>query len=350
MRRTDLNYSSAFVPQRQRLLQALVVSVGIFGAETSTLLAGTVSVPGGSASAADPRVVYVGSISKPSDIGAKQGAFKKLAGWVAGAASESHGLVRPFGLSLDETGGLLVTDTGANAIFYLHRRRKTWLRWDSAGKIPFLSPVAAVRRDGMFFVADSSLGKVIAFDEKGKVRFEITGELQRPSGLAIFGDKMFIIDSQLHQVVVYDVTGRPVGIFGRRGPGPGEFNFPTHVALDALGQVLVTDALNCRVQVLASDGQFKQAIGGPGDAPGHFSRPKGVAGDSSGHIYVVDSVLDNVQMFDKDGNLLLSWGQSGSSPGEFWLPNAVVVNDEKEIYVADCYNGRIQIFKYTGRE
>ena len=51
---------------------------------------------------------------------------------------------------------------------YLDLARKKWLRWKAAGKQRFESPVAAVHHGQTFFVADSALGKVLAFDEKGK--------------------------------------------------------------------------------------------------------------------------------------------------------------------------------------
>lgn len=307
-------------------------------------------LPAWPAPPAEPYIVYVRSISKPADVGAKSPSLKRVANWLTGGASEFKDLVKPFGLSLDEAGGLTVTDTGANAVCYLDPAKKTWLRWDAVGKTRFSCPVAAVHHGKLFYVADSSLGKVIAFDEKGKLQFEITNDLERPAGLAIFGEKLLIVDSQLHQVVVCDLSGKFVSKFGRRGAGSGEFNFPTHVAVDSKGLVYVTDSLNCRVQIFDPNGKFQQAIGSAGDRPGHFSRPKGVGIDTSGHIYVVDGVFDSVQTFNREGQLLINWGESGSEPGEFWLPNALTVSRDNEIYVADSYNHRIQVFRYTGKQ
>ena len=294
-------------------------------------------------------VVYVRDISRPADIGAKSPFFSRLADWITGVGRDKGRLDKPFGLSLDDAGNLLVTDTGANAVCFLDLSREKWIRWESVGKIRFQSPVAVARHGATIFVADSALGKVLAFDEKGKLQFEITRELERPSGLAILGDKLFVTDSKRHQVVVFDVSGKFISKFGRRGAGPGEFNFPTHINVDAAGRVYVTDSLNCRIQVFDASGQFQRAFGSAGDGPGHFSRPKGVAADRSGHVYVVDAVFDNVQVFDEQGRLLMNWGEAGPAPGEFWLPNAIVISRNDDIYVADSYNHRIQVFRYTGK-
>jgi DNA-binding beta-propeller fold protein YncE len=298
----------------------------------------------------DPCIVYVRDLSNPKDIGARSGFFTRLANAITGVSADEQKLDRPFGLSVDDADNLVVTDTGANVVCFLDLARKKWLRWKAVGGVNFLSPVAAVHRGQTFFVADSALGEVIAFDEKGKVQFAITNELDRPAGLALLGDKLVIADAQLHQIVLCGPRGEFISKFGRRGNGPGEFNFPTHVAVDGRRQIYVTDSLNHRIQVFTADGTFLRAFGSAGDGPGHFSRPKGVAVDHSGHVYVVDAVFGNVQIFDGQGRLLLDFGEAGSGPGKFWLPNAIAINSRNEIFVADAYNHRLQMFRYTGRE
>ena len=299
---------------------------------------------------AEPYVVYVQTITGPADLGIKPPTLKRFVNWVTGAGQDTAQLVKPFGVALDDAGNLLLTDTGARAVYCLDRARKKWLRWEQTGKTRFQSPVAVARQHDTIFVADSGLGRVLAFDLKGRPRFEISRELERPSGLAVFGEKLFIADAQRHQVVICSLSGGFISKFGRRGGNPGEFNFPTHIAADSNGRLLVTDSMNCRIQIFEPSGQFRRVIGSPGDGPGHFSRPKGVAVDQLGHIYAVDAVFDNVQIFDDQGRLLLNWGEAGPDPGQFWLPNGIAVSRENEIYVADSYNRRIQVFRYTGKQ
>ena len=298
---------------------------------------------------AEPCVVYLKSVAGPADLGIRPPAFSRLANWITGGDRGSSRLDKPFGLALDDAGNLLLTDTGANAVCCLDRQGKKWLRWEQAGKTRFLSPVAVARHRDTVFVADSALGKVLAFNLTGKLLFEITRELERPVGLAISGDKLFVADSQRHHIVICNLRGDIVSEFGRHGSAPGEFNFPTHLAVDAGGHIFVTDSMNCRIQVFTASGQFQRIIGRPGDSPGDLNRPKGVAVDRYGHLYVVDALFDNVQIFDDQGRLLLNWGDTGSGPGQFWLPNGIAVGGNNEIYVADSYNHRIQVFQYTGK-
>jgi DNA-binding beta-propeller fold protein YncE len=298
----------------------------------------------------DPRVVFVKTISSPADIGQSPSVWSRMAKWVTGDTGGSRKLQKPFGIALDEIGNLCLTDTGNNTVCYLDFAHRQWRRWNAAGKIRFQSPVAVARRNGIFYVADSELGNVLAFRDDGKLVFQISAPLKRPVGLAIDGDELVVADSQLHSIFVFDLQGKFRFQFGKRGVGPGEFNFPTHVGVDGQGHLLITDALNSRVQVFTADGKFISQIGSGGDTSGHFGRPKGAAADTFRHIYVADALFDNIQIFDLSGRLLLSLGESGAGPGQFGLPNGIAIGADNRIYIADCYNHRVQVLKYVGQQ
>jgi sugar lactone lactonase YvrE len=294
------------------------------------------------------RLTFVASFSQASELGFKGSALGRFANWLIGTQRGTEKFIKPFGIGLDEQDNLLVTDTGANTVSFFDLPHKTSRRWAGAGKVRFNSPVAVAKRAETIFVADSALSAVIVFNTEGSLLFQITNGLIRPAGLALGPDRLYVADSQLNQVLVYDLHGRPLTHFGKRGAGPGEFNFPTHLAIDPHGYLLVTDSMNGRVQVLDLDGNFKGQVGTPGDSSGHFGRPKGVAVDSFGRVYVMDALFDNLQIFQRDGRFLLSIGETGSSPGEFWLPNGIAISHDNRIFIADSYNLRVQILKYIG--
>ena len=295
-----------------------------------------------------PRIAYVQSISGPGDVGIKLSTGARALRWIFGSNKDAETLVKPFGVALDEDGNLCITDTGANAVAFHHRTKRTWQRWDRIGAVRFVSPVSVAKRNGTIFVADSGLAAIVAFSEKGTLLFTITNRLQRPVGVAVHGARLFVADSARHAVMIFDLAGNYVAEFGQRGAGSGEFNYPTHIATDSEGTLYVTDSMNARVQMFDSSGKFKSQLGSAGDAPGHFGRPKGLAVDSFGHLYVIDALFDRVQVFDREGPLLLNFGGSGSRPGEFWLANGVAIGRTNEVYIADAYNRRVQVFRYVG--
>lgn len=297
----------------------------------------------------DPaRIAFLQSFDQPVEFGAKLSPLTRFANWVGGGDKGNERLIKPFGIALDDDGNLCLTDTGANTVSLFQRAERKWYRWEKVGRVRFASPVAVAKKGNRIYVADSALGAVIGFDLKGKVQCEIRQHLMRPAGLAIVGERLYVADAQRHAMVSFDLSGRYLSEFGRRGAGPGELNYPTHVAADAKGHLLVTDTMNSRIQRFTPDGQSEGVLGSAGDAPGHFGRPKGVAADLAGRIYVLDGLADNFQIFDPAGRLLLCVGGSGTGAGQFWMPNGIAISRDLDIYVADSYNRRVQVFKYVG--
>src|SRR5262249_49634116 len=74
--------------------------------------------------------------------------------------------------------------------------------------------------------------------------------------------------------------------FGRAGTGPGEFNRPEGLCVDAQDRLYVADSCNHRIQVFSSDGKFLRSYGKPGKGPGELSYPYDICVDSMGRQYV----------------------------------------------------------------
>lgn len=292
-----------------------------------------------------PRVRFVQCVGSSADLGIKGPLLGRTADWITGEGRQ-RGLQRPFGLALDDQGHLLVTDTGARLVSCFDLTRRTFKQWDKVGPYELASPVAIAAVQGVFYVVDSELGMVLAADFKGDFRWAVTNGLQRPTAVVVVQGQLIVADAGAHCLHRFDARGQPLGRWGQRGDGPGEFNFPTHLAVDAAGHVLVTDAMNGRVQILDAAGKPLGVLGGAGDGGGHFGRPKGVAVDRRGHVYVADALSDNVQIFDQQGQLLLRFGVAGQAVGEFWMPSGVAVGADDRLYVADTFNGRLQVFQY----
>ncbi len=298
---------------------------------------------------AEMRVKYVKSFKSSSDLGFKTGWFVKVLNFVTGSEKGRERFIKPFDLCFDEKGNICVADTGSMSVhFFDFERGKAW-NWKRIGGERLVLPVSVAKRGDIFYVADSALGKVLAFDKKGRVQFEIAERLSRPVSLDIADNNLFIADSKLHKIFIYDLEGKYISEFGKRGGGNGEFNYPTHIAVDSSGRCFVTDSMNQRVQITDQKGGFIAEIGSAGDSSGHFSRPKGIAPDNDGRLYVVDAIFDNIQIFDDAGRFLMVFGSAGTEPGEFWMPIDVEYTSDRQIYVTDTYNRRIQIFEYIGK-
>jgi DNA-binding beta-propeller fold protein YncE len=114
-----------------------------------------------------------------------------------------------------------------------------------------------------------------------------------------------------------------------------------------MGNIYVADALNHRVQKLASDGTFIAEWKGP--EPGFYG-PRRVAIGPDDSIYVVDQGHDRIAKFSADGEVLATWGRKGNGDGEFNDPTSIAVDPStNKVYVADPINKRIQIFDENGK-
>lgn len=293
---------------------------------------------------APARSALVGEVRDPTDFGIRPGVWSRVVNTVAGSRRGREPLVQPQGLAVDELGNLCIADPGAAAVIMLDRARDRRLRWTGVGDRPFVMPVSVAKRGDLVVVADTGWGQVVGFDEDGRQRFLLGPELKQPAGLALAGNSLWIADAALHTLFRYDLDGHLLGQVGRRGSGPGEFNFPTHLCAAPDGRLFVTDAMNHRVQVLDAEGRPLGSFGGSGEGKGQFSRPKGLAVDAHNRVFVVDALFDNVQIFDDTGRLLLYFGEAGSTPGDFWLPSGLALAGNR-LYVADSYNHRIQVFQ-----
>lgn len=301
-----------------------------------------------------PRIRYLQSVSGPQDWGIERSLLRRLADALIGGGAERF--ARPGAVA--EAGGVLyVADPGAQSLWILDRPRSRHVRLTQIGGEALVSPVAlALRADGAVFVADTVLKKVFLLDRDGVlIRSFATQGLERPAGLAWDegAHRLYVLDSLRHRIAVFDGNGALLRNIGESGDGDGQFNHPTHLALDADGTLLVTDALNFRVQTIDRDGHFIAKFGQTGNGAGDFAAPKGVAVDGDGHYYVVDALFDAVQIFDRTGQLLLAFGEHGERPGQFSLPRGLFISAEDKVYVADAYNRRVQVFQgaiATGKE
>lgn len=297
-----------------------------------------------------PRISFVGTLSRPQDMGITEGALAGLLRYLAGRPDTP--MVSPHGITVDAAGRLYVVDNYLKKVHVFDQQGGRYRLIPAQGPA-LVSPigVAVDDRRGRVYVTDSAQAVIRVYDrDTGASVGEIRGgDLGRPTGVVIDPrrDELLVVDTVNAGILRYALSDHSLmGILGQEGVELGRFHAPTHLALTPEGNLLVTDALNFRIQEIDARGRFVRAFGMPGDSPGHFARPKGVAVDSHGNIHVVDALFDNVQVFDREGRLLMAYGRHGSEPGEFWLPSGIWIDAHDRIYVADSYNKRVQIFQY----
>lgn len=214
----------------------------------------------------------------------------------------------------------------------------------------------AIDDDDRLFVTDVKLNRVLVFNAKHKLETAFGGDvLSNPGGMAIDTENRFVyvVDTGNDVVRVFDADTfkllRTIGKTGKKHTlnDPGTFSLPTNVALDADGNVYVTDTMNWRVEVFDADGNFISQFGKHGDGVGQFEIPKGIAVDCDGHIWVVDAMQDRIKVYDRDGQLLIYFGEHGEYPGRFMGAFGITIDRQNRVIVSETFPGRVQIFQYV---
>lgn len=257
------------------------------------------------------------------------------------------------GTTLGAVSGVAIDSTGQ--VFAFHRGEHPILIFDHHGKIVrsfgdgLFTSAHGLRIDAEdnVWVTDNANHTVIKFSHDGvalltlgekNVAGEDATHFNKPTDIAFAknGD-FFVTDGYGNsRVLKFDKSGKLLRAWGKKGAGPGEFNLPHAVQLDAEGRVYVADRENNRIQVFESDGKYIRQI--QGIAPfGLFLAP-----DQT--LYVADGRANNVVRMTLDGKKLSAWGTTGEEPGNFRLPHAVTVAADGSVYVTEITGKRIQKF------
>jgi DNA-binding beta-propeller fold protein YncE len=139
------------------------------------------------------------------------------------------------------------------------------------------------------------------------------------------------------RVLRFDSRGKLLKSWGGLGTGPGQFDLPHSIVIDARGIVYVADRQNRRVQVFDVDGRFLKEWKFAG-------LPCGLYLGADQQMYLASGFAGQILKLDKNGNAVGANGQPGKGLGEFGEAHYLTISPEGEIYVADTVNGPPQKF------
>jgi DNA-binding beta-propeller fold protein YncE len=324
------------------LLTVLFAVAGCGGLGKADLLAVWPAPP------AEPIIAYQESLYGSHNL--PRGFFGRITDFLFGRSTD-YDIAKPYGIAYDGKSKLYIADTAKKAIIILDLgsgKARLLTSIEPYGKL--IEPVNIVLdRENNIYVADTKLARIAVFDRELKFSHFIgaEGQLANPVGMAIGNenDRIYVVDSNKHQVKIFSLDGDLLGEIGRRGDQQGEFHYPLGIAVNRGDTIYVVDSFHFAVQAFDMDGDYLFSFGPGLKGIGHMARPRCIAIDSGGNIFVTDALNHNVQIYDSGGNLILKFGGLGFGPGGFRLPAGINITDNNIIYVADSINKRIQIFR-----
>jgi DNA-binding beta-propeller fold protein YncE len=127
---------------------------------------------------------------------------------------------------------------------------------------------------------------VMELGEKG-VAGDDAGHFGRPTDVAFLPDGTFFVSDGYDnaRVVKFDRTGKYLTSWGTKGSGPGQFDVPHCIAVDAMRRVYVADRGNRRIQIFDQEGKHLATWY-------QFSRISGIYIDRNDTLYAIDSESD----------------------------------------------------------
>lgn len=291
------------------------------------------------------------------------------AGNAAGSYQVIHGWPQlPEGFSLREVAGVGVDSH--NHVFIFHRGHRPILCFDGAtGKIisswgaGMFTTAHGLTIDGQdnVWVTDSGRHQIFKFSHDGELLMtlgvkDVRGldgtHFSGPTDVAVApGGEFYVSDGYGNsRVAKFSADGKFLMDWGSKGDGPGEFDLPHGLALDAQGRLYVADRNNSRIQLFDSNGKLLHVW-----KSDQLGRPWGLEIASDGCLYVVDGGDTNQEptpnernralKLDLKGNILTTWGSFGSYDGQFYWAHDVAVAGNGDVYVTDVFMGmRVQKF------
>ena len=262
-----------------------------------------------------------------------------------GPATEAQ-LSIPNDVAVDASGNIYVTDGSG------HRVRKV----DATGTISTFAGTGAEGSDGDGGPATEA-------------------QLNRPNAIAVDADgNVFVGEYSGYRVRKIDTTGTITTIAGigtKGGAGDGglatsaQFNFISGLAVDGLGNVLVSDMNEARIRKIAPDGRIATIAGtGFGGHAGdggpaveaRIATPGGLALDVAGNLFVAEFWVGRLRKIDPAGIITTIAGTGEQrSTGDMGLatdaaldrPRNVAVGSDGRLYVAENYADRIRVLSPT---
>ncbi len=271
------------------------------------------------------RVVHIKSFNSLHDLVQVRVGFVEL---VRGGAVSPH-VKTPAGVAY-RAGHLYVCDTGMGMVHVWDLATGRARRLGASGDEKLITPVdVAVDDAGTVYVADTGRSEVVAYDASGtRIRcFQSPdGGAYRPVAVAVRDSTLYVADVSAHKVDRFSTANTEhLGAIGRAGSGPGEFYFPSGLAVNDRGELLVSEMLGARVQVFDADHHISSKLGQPGDHYGDLGKPKHLAVGPDNVILIADTEFAHVHLFNRLGQLLMLVGGPHDTPGGTPMPFGVAV-------------------------
>jgi sugar lactone lactonase YvrE len=265
----------------------------------------------------------------------------------------------PQGIAIDSTSGaIFVADTNSGAIrklIYDLTLPATLASVNTAAGISFLN---GLNNDGSNSRFNGPVG--VAVDASAFATTKTTTIYVADTGNHLIRTIKLNADGSM---TVATFAGSGIPAYLNETKDKAQFNRPTGIAVDSLGNIYVADTGNHVIRKITSAGVVSHFAGlpntaGAADGPvatATFNSPMGVAVDTLGNVYVADTLNSTIRKISggKVETLAGKAGNEGAKDGNraaasFFRPTGVAIDSAFYLYVADTQNNIIRLVDQIG--
>ena len=209
----------------------------------------------------------------------------------------------PCGIAFDERGNIVVADSNNHRVQVFSEQGEFLSQFGEQGSLDhqFEGPHGlSCDRGGNVIVADrnNKLIKVFSNNSQFTRKIALEGSFTDPFHCVEYQEYFIVSESDEHCIKVFDLAGRFLHKFGKKGDGDGEFNVIRCLSVNKAGHLMVCDLWNHRVQVFELSGKFVAKFGTKGSGMGELNKPTSTAVLSDGRIVVTDYGNHRIQIFE----------------------------------------------------
>jgi len=165
------------------------------------------------------------------------------------------------------------------------------------------TPRDIVVLNNRIFILDIDQHSIFVLNRSGEYLYTIgeygtdLGQFVFPQAICSFDDKLVVADAGNARVQILDLLGNPIFSFGKKGTSDEDFLLIKGIYA-ARDTIYISDAGNHKIVVFSQDGQFIESYGEKGHERGKLLHPQGLAVDALGNIMVADTGNDRIQKFN----------------------------------------------------
>lgn len=234
--------------------------------------------------------------------------------WGDRNGNEDDQFYMPYGLAVDKQGNIWIMDMGNRRIKRLSPSGALLESWQSWGWNPgYLYDPASIATDpsGNVYVMELSARRIQKFTPGGAYVSSWIPSSGNPVKMTMdSAGNIYVIVREIgfFKIAKLAPNWSVLAEFtGGAGPGLGASE-NMDIAVDASGNLYVSQYDDDRIQKFDSTGTFLGILGASGTLPGELDGPTGMAVDSLGNIYVAEAINNRVQKLAPNGTSL--WQQS----------------------------------------